>query len=208
VRTALLLVLAAAALAAAPLARADGDPASDVLITQDVFLPYGEGVPDQAGKELTETVARANKAGYRIKVALIVSRNDLGLIQALWRKPKQYGPFLGRELLFVYKQTLVVVMPNGFGVFRNNEDVSREARLLARTRIGAGPDGLAEAAVDGVQRLSAAAGHPISAGGGSKGSGRLDRILIGAGAAVLLGVLLVLGETFRRRRSAQLRAEE
>jgi hypothetical protein len=207
VRTALLAVLAMVALAAAPLARADGDPASDVLIAQDVYLSY-DRPSEKVAKELAETVAAANKAGYRIKVAQIVSQNDLGLIQALWRKPKQYAPFLGRELLFVYKQTLVVVMPNGFGVFRNNDDISREAGLLSGIRIGPGSDGLAEALTQAVRRLSAAAGHPISAGGGSKGSGWLDRVLIGVGAAVLLGVLLVLGETFRRRRSAQLRAEE
>jgi hypothetical protein len=209
VRFAALVLFAALFLIAAPLARADGDPASDVLITQDVFLPYGEGIPIKAGEALTATVAEANKAGFRIKVAVIASRTDLGLIQSLWRKPTLYAPFLGRELLFIYRQTLVIVMPNGFGVFRNNENVSRETAVLARVPIGAGSAGLAAAMTEGVRKLSAAAGHPLAAsGGGSGGSGWLDRVLIGVGAAILLAVLAVLGQTFRRRRSAQLGAKE
>ena len=45
-----------AALAAAGIARADGDPASDVLPTQDVYLPVAQPSADAAAG-LTKSVA-------------------------------------------------------------------------------------------------------------------------------------------------------
>ena len=200
------LALALAALAAAPAARADGDPASDVLYTQNVFLPYAEGVPDALAAELTNQVLKANKSGYRIKVAVIASRGDLGLVQGLWLKPKLYGPFLGRELRFLFRETLVIVMPNGFGVYHDEKSVAPEERLLAGVKIGSGAKGLTESMLTGVQRLAAAAGHPLPAPA-SGGSQLLDRFLIGGGALVVLIVLGVFGRQGRRRRLARLGAE-
>ena len=34
----------------------------------------------------------------------------------LWAKPQVYARFLGAELRFVYKDTLLIVMPQGFGI--------------------------------------------------------------------------------------------
>jgi hypothetical protein len=180
-----------------PAAQANGDPASDVLLAQDVFLPYDGGIPSKLARDLTDTIAEANKGGYRIKVALIAAPVDLGLIQELWLKPKKYAPFLGAELRFIYKDTLVVVMPNGFGVYCNERDVDREERLLAGIRIGPGAAGLAEAARVAVRRLAAASGHPVGGSGG--GSDVLDRVLIAVGSAVVLVVLVFLGRELRRR---------
>ena len=59
-------------------ARADGDPASDVLLTENVFLPFTPAVSTALARTLTTTVARAHAAGYPIKVALIESAMDLG----------------------------------------------------------------------------------------------------------------------------------
>lgn len=186
------------ALAAAPAARANADPASDVLYTENVFLPYGNDVPESLARELTEATAGAKKAGYPIKVAVIASKNDLGLIYTLWLQPKLYAPFLGRELLFLYRDTLIVVLPNGFGVFRDNQPVEREEALLATIKTGEGATRLAQAALVAVRRLAAASGHPI--GSSSGGFFTLDRILIAVGALVLLSVLVLGGREARRRR--------
>lgn len=186
------------ALASAPEAGANADPASDVLYTENVFLPYNNDVPESLARELTEATAGAKEAGYPIKVAVIASQNDLGLIYTLWRQPKLYAPFLGRELLFLYRDTLIVVMPNGFGVFRDNQSVEREERLLSTIRTGEGATQLAQASLIAVRRLAAASGHPI----GSRPGGffTLDRILIAVGGLVLLGVLVLGGREARRRR--------
>jgi hypothetical protein len=201
----LLLLALFVTLASAPAARADADPASDVLYTENVFLPYNHDVPEPLARQLTDATAGAKKAGFPIKVAVIASKNDLGLIYTLWRQPKLYAPFLGRELLFLYRDTLIVVMPNGFGVFRDNKPVEREDRLLATIRTGEGATPLAQAALVAVRRLAAASGHPI--GSGSSGFVTLDRILIAVGALVLLTVL-ALGGLWRRRRKLQLGPEE
>jgi hypothetical protein len=197
VRLLLLLVLLVA-LASVPAARADSDPASDVLYTENVFLPYNNDVPESLARKLTDATEGAKKAGFPIKVAVIASKPDLGLLYTLWRQPKLYAPFLGRELLFLYRDTLIVVMPNGFGVFRNNEPVMREEALLASIKTGEGATPLAQAALVAVTRLAGASGHPI--GSGSGGFVTRDRILIAAGALVLLSILVLGGFRTRRRR--------
>jgi hypothetical protein len=176
-----------------------------VLCTENVFLPYNNDVPESLARELSEATEGAKKAGFPIKVAVIASENDLGLISTLWRQPKLYAPFLGRELLFIYRDTLIVVMPNGFGVFRDNQPVAREDALLATIKTGEGTTPLARAALLAVLRLAAASGHPI--GSGSGGFMTLDRILIAVGALVLL-TLLVLGGFRTRRRRLHLGPEE
>lgn len=186
--------LALAALAACTAAWADGDPASDVLYTQNVFLPYARGIPQSLGAKLESAAAAAKKSGNPIKVAVIASRGDLGLVQSLWLQPERYAPFLGRELRFAYHGTLVVVMPSGFGVYRDEKPVGREERLLSRVRIDGSPRGLTEAALVAVRRLSGA-----GPGSESQGSGWRDRLLIGAGAALVVAALVVLGGIRRRR---------
>lgn len=186
------------AIAWPPAALANADPASDVLYTENVFLPYNNDVPESLARELTDATNGAKDAGYPIKVAVIAAKNDLGLIYTLWRQPKLYAPFLGRELLFLYRDTLIVVMPNGFGVFRDNQPVEREEQLLATIKTGEGATPLAQASLVAVRRLAAASGHPIGSGGG--GFFTLDRILIAAGSLVLLTALVLGGREARRRR--------
>src|SRR5207248_5654461 len=115
-RKALLIALAVAALGGltSPAARADGDPASDVLYFQDVFLPYAKPSAD-ASKQLGTTVAAANKAGFRIKVAVIRSEQDLGSVPSLFNRQDIYARFLGTELKLFYTGRLLVVMPAGYG---------------------------------------------------------------------------------------------
>ena len=67
-------------------ARADGDPASDVLVTQDVFLPTAAVATDVA-VSLQRQVERAYAQGERVKVAVILTPVDLGSIPSLFDKP-------------------------------------------------------------------------------------------------------------------------
>jgi hypothetical protein len=154
-RARLLVVTALAAATAATLAapvRADGDPASDVLYFQDVFLPFPKpaATPSQ---RLQAAVASANKAGFRIKVAIIASDQDLGSVPSLFGRPQIYAQFLGVELRSFYKDRLLVVMPTGFGVYRNGKTVVPEKRVLNGLEAGASADEITTAATTAVQKL-------------------------------------------------------
>ncbi len=62
-------------------ALADGDPASDVLLGQNVFYPYKTpSVPASLMKSLNGATAAAAKAHFPIKVALISGPLDLGVV--------------------------------------------------------------------------------------------------------------------------------
>ena len=77
---------------------ADGDPASDYLLVQKVFLPFDVKFPKTEAAELAGIVAAANRSGFPIRVAVIASSYDMGSVTALWRKPRTYARFLGEEL--------------------------------------------------------------------------------------------------------------
>ena len=162
-----LLSLAAAALVAitlysVPSARADGDPASDVLYSQRAFLPYDVAFPPRLQQQLRRLLAASSKAGYPIRVAIIASDYDLGSVGQLWGKPQTYARFLGIELSLNYHGLLVVVMPSGFGLYQAGRPVTRPAHTLESLAIEPGPRGLAQTAIDAVRRLAAAAGHPLT----------------------------------------------
>jgi hypothetical protein len=159
---ALLLALVVAA-GAAQAARADGDPASDYLVGAKVFLPYDAKFPPKQSAQLTALVAAANEAGYTIRVAVIWSDYDMGSVTALWRKPRTYARFLGLELGFVYKQRLLIVMPNGFGFSWRKHPSASEYALLSKIRIPPGAPGLLAAATTAVTRLAAADGVDVTA---------------------------------------------
>ena len=158
-RKALVLALVLAAVAGlATAARADGDPASDVLYFQDVFLPYAKP-SSGAAKQLESAVAAANKAGLRIKVAVIQSEQDLGSVPSLFNRQDLYARFLGAELKLFYTQRLLVVMPAGFGIYDNGKPVDAEKAALADVQISsASPDDLTAAAAAAVQKLRQAIG--------------------------------------------------
>ena len=140
---------------AAPAVRADGDPASDVLYFQDVFLPFP--VPSAtASQKLATAVSGANKKGFRIKVAVIASAQDLGSVPSLFGRPQLYAQFLGVELQSFYKERLLVVMPSGFGIYRGGKSTVAEARVLAGLQAGASADDVTSSAADAVQKLQKA----------------------------------------------------
>ncbi|MFL5911824.1 MAG: hypothetical protein ACJ768_14775 [Gaiellaceae bacterium] len=159
---ALLLALVVAA-GVAGAARADGDPASDYLVGAKVFVPYDAKFPPKQSAQLSALVAAANEAGFKIRVAIIWSDYDMGSVTALWRKPRTYARFLGLELGFVYKQRLLIVMPNGFGFNWPKHSPDSEYALLSKIRIPAGAPGLLTAATTAVAKLAAADGIQVAA---------------------------------------------
>jgi len=206
-RTAASIVLVAAALAActvAPSARADGDPASDYLLTQQVFFPFDAKFPADKQQQLTAVVTAANRAGYTIRVAVIWSSYDLGAITGLWRKPRTYARFLSAELGYVYKGRLLVVMPNGFGFNRPKHTVAAEYALLAKIPVHPEATGLLDAAGTAVRRLAGAAGVrvvPVAVASPSHRNSH-DRaiIILGAIAAIAIATLLRLAIRRPQRR--------
>ena len=158
-------ILASAALIAAPAALADGDPASDVLVENTLFNPIGSGVSLSSQARLEAVLGASARAGFPIRVALIASANDLGTATALWRDPKDYARYLWIELSELYGGQVLVVMPNGFGLYGTRSGphaVTRSELSVRATAPGAGEQ-LATAALSAVPLLARAAGHPISA---------------------------------------------
>ena len=185
----------------ASVALADGDPASDYLLSQAAFVPPDAGVPAASAKQLATLLQAAKARGYVIRVALIGSRYDMGSVTPLYRKPKPYARFLGQELYFVYKGKLLVVMPNGYGVSQAGKALPAQERLV--DRLGApkaGGAGLADAASAAVHALALADGVnvPMPALGSTAGSSsNHDRVVIGVAAAVAV-LLLGIGAYLRR----------
>jgi hypothetical protein len=186
--------LAAVSLAAcawfAASARADGDPASDVLATQSLFMPQDASVRPALQEQLQGLLEEARRAGVPIRVAVVASPADLGSVTALWRQPKTYSRFLGQELSLVYRGLLLVVMPNGYGVFHQAEVTPAQQGALAG--IGAPGSRPGAAALEAVQRLAASSGHPLPVPSATSPSGATpsDAIpwIVFAIGAVLIGV--------------------
>jgi hypothetical protein len=192
-----LAAVAAAASVAVPIANADGDPASDYLITRQTFLPFNAKIPERQVEALNGIVADANEKGYRIRVAIISKPFDLGAVPSLYRKPATYARFLGQELAFVYKDRLLIVMPNGYGVARNGKSLPDAQRVVdALPPPGDGGPALAAAATSAVRRLAADAGVKAEVPKSSDSTTR-DRLVI-AGAAVALVLLVLAGFGARR----------
>ena len=100
------------------IARADGDPASDILLGSAVFYPYQPAVSASLQRSLTAEAATAKRGGFPVKIALIDSAVDLGAVPELFGQPQKYAEFLDQEIRFIYKGPLLVVMPTGYGITR------------------------------------------------------------------------------------------
>ncbi len=198
------LVAAALAAVAVPTsARADGDPASDVLYTQNVFIPFDTKSSKGAQTALATAIANAKRAGYPIRVAVIETIPDLGAITSLWGKPREYARFLDLELVCCYKGPLLVVMPSGVGFAHYKNGTAKEYRRLASIPVEHGDDGLALTATKAVVALSRQAGHPIAmpAVPKTKSSSELGQRLLAGGVVLVLVLVLVGGFAFVRRRA-------
>jgi hypothetical protein len=191
------------ALVLAPAALADGDPASDYLITQPAFLPFDAHVDGKRVAQLQALLAASQKEGFPIRVAVIATKVDLGAVPILYRQPVRYARFLGQELFYYYKHNLLVVMPNGYGVYAHGTSPAGDRAVVAKLPPAGTTDGntLVAAADRAVRALAKRRGITLpaaSAAAGSSSSSNRDRFLILAAAVVV--VALVGGVLLARRR--------
>jgi hypothetical protein len=194
----LTVLLAALALLVPAGARANGDPASDVLLTDQVFLPFEAPISKSAQDDLRKTVAEANKKGLKLRVALIAFTSDLGTATALWRHPQDYSEFLGKEIAFVYTGPLLVSMPSGFGFYNEGKPVASEEQALAKVQPGQIPTALAESTTAAVRALAASKGITLPKPS-SGSSATHDRLILGAAVLAFLLVLVFPARLLRRR---------
>lgn len=178
------VVACSVGLVIAPAAAADGDPASDVLLYQQVYLPYGQVLPVRLSDNVQQVAANANAASFPVRLAVIASEDDLGAAVAMFGHPQQYARFLYKELAAgpskyrthvpaavkarqgagaraAAQAALLVVMPNGYGVA--GPVSSRAQHVVEGTALNT-TDGLSlgQAAVDGVAKLASDSGRRIS----------------------------------------------
>jgi hypothetical protein len=189
----------------APVARADGDPASDVLLGANVFYPYSPAVSRPLQRRLDAATAAAAKRHAPVKVALIASPTDLGVIPDLFNKPQDYADFLEQEISFNGPAPILIVMPHGYGTKGLPGSASDAVAALAKPA-GRSSDALATAAIAAVGRIAAAEGHPIPglAAGTASDSGNSTTLVIAllAGAALAAATALVIVAVRRRRAPA------
>lgn len=200
-----LVVVATLLLLALPagVARANGDPASDYLLVQSVFLPFNAKVDPKASKELADTIRAADEKGFKIKVAVIGSRYDLGTAFSLYNKAQKYAQFLGLELSFQFHDHLLVVMPNGFGYSLNGKPDPKGIAVVQKLPPpGKDPTKEVEAATAAIRKLAAAFGKPLPASVGGGSSKTRDRITLGAGLVALAAVLAAI-VFWRRQRTPE-----
>jgi hypothetical protein len=155
------LLASAAVLVAIPLAgtaRADGDPASDILALQPLYLPGDAAVPLAQQLELSSMLRTLQTDGHPLRLAVIATSADLGSVSELWRQPQSYAAFLGKELSLIYKGPLLVVMPNGYGAYH----LTGTAQRAAVARLTAPGAVLGTPTLTAVERFAASAGVSVS----------------------------------------------
>jgi hypothetical protein len=197
------LAAALALLALPAVARANGDPASDYLLVQKLFLPFGSAIDQTEVKRLDAVLTAADRANFPIRVAVILSPSDLGTAFSLYRKPQHYAEFLGLELAFVYRGRLLVVMPNGYGYSVKGDPDPKTAKILKPLPMP-GRDATKEVvgAEAAVRKLAAASGHRLVVKQVSGGSSTRDRITIAAGATAGIALFAAVVLYRRQRRAA------
>ncbi len=113
------LLLAVLASSAVP-AFADGDPASDYLLSQSTFLsPFDGHIP-------ACPVAGARRDAREREAAGLFAegggdRDELrprAPCRSSFDKPQTYAKFLAEEDFYYWKDELLVVMPNGYGIYK------------------------------------------------------------------------------------------
>ena len=200
-RSALLGFAAIIALVATATARADGDPASDFLLTQRVFLPYDANISPTRSEQLAALASDAARDGYPIRIALIASPVDLGSVTALWAKPQEYAKFLAAEVSFAYRGRLLIVMPQGLGTYQQGKTSAKPERALAGVKVEPGANGLAATAIRAVRRLAATQGITLQTRQFASPAKRTsdDRLRLGLIVAAALVVLAASLPVMRMR---------
>ncbi len=174
---------------------ADGDPASDVLVAQPLFLPQDAGLTADQQAQLGALLSAARRSGYPLRVAIIASPADLGSITELWRQPESYARFLGQELALVYHGTLLVVMPNGYGLYGPGSRAQTQRPALAQPGSATVGPGLGTSAISAVTRLAAAAGHPLHVSTVSAAAAATQTDYVAVAAFAVGAVLIALAWT-------------
>jgi hypothetical protein len=196
----ILLAFLASAIACPSSAHADADPASDVLLAQNVFYPYQPPVSPALNAATEEALLEAGRSGLKLKVAIIGSPEDLGAVFDLFGHPQQYALFLDREISFNHRQPLMVVMPAGFGTV-----AAGPPGALAGVKVDAkhGSYGLTRSAILAIVALARAGGRTIATpaippeSSAAHAGGPPALLLFGAPVVLLVLVALVI-----RRRGA------
>src|SRR5262249_41400019 len=195
---------AVVALAAVPLPLADGDPARDLLLSQASYLsPYDGHISSSQQKRIEALLQSATKQGFPLKAAVIVTRYDLGAVPILYRKPQTYAKFLAQEDFYFWKDELLVVMPNGYGLYKLKGLPAQDKAVLAKLPKFDTTNGpaLANAAERAVVALAARRGLTLSTGTGSGGTSVwVERGEIAGGALVICAI--GAAAVFLRRRRA------
>ena len=187
-------------------ALADGDPASDVLITNTLYTPVAQKISAPVLQQLQSTIEQANKGGFEVRVALILDRTDLGAVPQLFGHPVQYVKLLSAELYYAWKGALVAVQPAGVGV--QNIKPLAPAQAVADTIVITNPstaDGLAQAATATIRKLAGQDGKitfttAARAGAGTSSSSTFSATHILGGVLVVVLILLFIGQIVVRRR--------
>jgi hypothetical protein len=183
-------------------ALADGDPASDILYAQDVFLPYVHPVSKPAAVRLQKVVAASRRGHYPVKVALISGPSDLGVVPGLFGQPQNYARFMTEEMRGQIVDPVLVVMPDGLGFAVSGRPLSLGP--VTNLKPGPTPDDLASAASTAIPKLAEANGHTLSGlppdPNASKGGGVSGTVI----ALIVFGVLALLAGALvaARRREA------
>jgi hypothetical protein len=193
------LVAVTVCLSAPSLARANGDPASDYLLTQNSFLPFTTKIDQTSVQRLNALLVAAKAKTFPIRVAVILSPSDLGTAFSLFGQPEKYVRFLGLELSFGYRGRLLVVMPSGYGFAVNgNPDPKASAVLTKLPPPGRDATKEVDAAIVAVQKLAAGEGRHLAVPKVSGGSSSRDRLTIAAAATA--GIALIAAIVLYRRR--------
>lgn len=175
------------------------------MLTQPAFTSYDKSVSKSEAAKLVAMLTDAKAKGFPLKVAVIVSPYDLGAVPVLYKRPQTYAKFLGQEIYFVTKDELLVVMPNGYGIYKARGLPGADKTLVAKLPKLDTTNGTAllQAAEQAVQKLAARRGITLSASSASSGgtSVWVERGEI-AGAVVLIGLLALGGRWVWRRRHA------
>jgi hypothetical protein len=198
------IVAALLALLVAPAARADGDPASDILYGDNVFLSLESPQASAKGRGLESLTAAAAKQGLILKVAVIKSPTDLGAIPQLYGNAGKYARFLRTELTWGgFKGTLIVVMDGSPG----GVAAAGPAAAAARTRLtrlklppNANLDQLAVVAIQAVQRVAAAQHFTLAPPPASNSTQTRDRLIIGVCLLAFIALALFASRRIRRKR--------
>jgi hypothetical protein len=213
------LALAAVALTllAAPAAHADGDPASDVLPSQDAYYPYSPAASKPLVAALDKLLKQVRDGGYPMKVALIETAADLGSYPTMFNNPQEYTNLLASELPTnphgSVKDELhqLVIMPGGFGGKALGDRVD-EALDPVEIDTESQTDGLVRAALEAVARIATVNGVkaevPAEASGDDGGGGSKTVLLIVIGAVIVLLVIALLVVRRRARPASDERPED